>query len=556
MPNRNKENLEPEYPAISTLPDMDNKNFSVTHIKIFVILVIVAITIAIFIASATFKMRFSDPLQFLEIQFKSFKNAYTYANLEKNPIKLFAYLLNGVPPNNEKYKTPAISIPVLLYHGAIDEPDDSGVNVTEEIFRNHIFALKRAGYETINTEQLLAFMRGELTLPERTIAITFDDGRYDSYEPVDPLLKLMGYKAIMFIISSYSLDNPSDYYLDADDILRMERSGRWDIEAHTHAGHERILPEHDHDHKEGQFFFGDKLYKPGTDILESDEEFTQRIISDFERVKSELEGLTKKPINSFAVPFGNYGQHLTNFPQAKNIVPEIASRYFRMIFYQDAPGTRFTQNYFLDKKANDPIFMIRRINAGAISEADELLKILENGNTKQIPFIDDFSEDRGWIKSWGNLNFNGEMSLSAKSNETAAATVLDGSRAWENYEVKSTIKTPSLTSTVVWVRFQDDDNNLACNFNNGFAHIVEVINGVRSVIRGVEDPSIILPGGDFTVKARVSGRNLECYLNDRLLISTSFIDPKLDKGGIGFSTWSPEPGRSRLIVKEIQILEI
>jgi len=213
--------------VIRALPDLDPKNVSVTHIKIFVVLVIIAITIAVFFATSTFKMRFSDPLQFLEVQFKSFKNAYAYASLEEEPIKLFAYLLNGVPPNrDEKFKSPAVSIPVLLYHGAIKEPepDDTGVNITEEIFQNHIFALKQAGYETINTDQLLAFMRGELALPERTIVISFDDGRYDSYEPVDPLLKLMGYEAVMFIISSYSLlDNPSDYYLDADDILRMER---------------------------------------------------------------------------------------------------------------------------------------------------------------------------------------------------------------------------------------------------------------------------------------------------------------------------------------------
>src|SRR5207249_2641252 len=63
---------------------------------------------------------------------------------------------------------PAESIPVLLYHGILKKPDLSNINVTTENFKDQMFALKNAGYQTVTTDDLYKYMRGEIKLPARS----------------------------------------------------------------------------------------------------------------------------------------------------------------------------------------------------------------------------------------------------------------------------------------------------------------------------------------------------------------------------------------------------
>src|SRR3989339_479020 len=104
-----------------------------------------------------------------------------------------------------------LSIPGLLYHGIIDKPD--GANILLENFKDQMFALKKAGWQTISIEDFYAFTRGEKQVPDKSFLLTFDDGRKDSYYPVDPILKALDYNAVIFVISKYSLGQSSNYYL-------------------------------------------------------------------------------------------------------------------------------------------------------------------------------------------------------------------------------------------------------------------------------------------------------------------------------------------------------
>src|SRR3990167_8963661 len=97
----------------------------------------------------------------------------------------------------------AKSIPVLLYHGIIENAD--GSNILLEDFKNQMFALKKAGWQTVNIEDFYAFMRGEKQVPDKSFLLTFDDGRKDSYYPVDPILKALNYRATIFVITGRSL---------------------------------------------------------------------------------------------------------------------------------------------------------------------------------------------------------------------------------------------------------------------------------------------------------------------------------------------------------------
>ncbi len=168
-----------------------------------------------------------------------------YYNHVKYKKELFAVLYSTVD-----YDTNAKSIPILLYHGVINESDKSNISV--ENFKNHMFALKKAGYHTITLQEYYDFIFLGKEIPEKSFLLTFDDGRKDSYYPVDPILENCNYNAVMFVIGE-NLALNSNYYLSKIELKRMINSGRWEVQSHTKEGQEII--EISKDKKKGHFFF-------------------------------------------------------------------------------------------------------------------------------------------------------------------------------------------------------------------------------------------------------------------------------------------------------------
>ncbi len=75
-----------------------------------------------------------------------------------------------------------------------------------ERFRSHLDFLREAGWRTVSASELLA---GAGTLPERTVAITFDDGYVDNLAAAE-LLRARGMSATFYVVSG-SLGRPPQW---------------------------------------------------------------------------------------------------------------------------------------------------------------------------------------------------------------------------------------------------------------------------------------------------------------------------------------------------------
>jgi len=85
---------------------------------------------------------------------------------------------------------------VLLYHRIDGTPDVHGLGVSPEVFESHLQWL-RANCHVIPIEVLLGTRIEEL--PERAVALTFDDGYEDNLRVAVPLLQRFGCAAAFFL---------------------------------------------------------------------------------------------------------------------------------------------------------------------------------------------------------------------------------------------------------------------------------------------------------------------------------------------------------------------
>lgn len=450
--------------------------------------------------------------------------------------------------NGQKTGT-AGSVPVLVYHGVVTERQEGNTLLRD--FRDHMFALKNAGWETISSEEFEAFMKGEQELAEKSFLLTFDDGRKDSYYPVDPILRALDYKAVMFVITNQSLGEKgeaSHFYLSEKELQQMQSTGRWDIQSHGKRAHElyAIGPNGEQGH-----FYSNLLWIPEEQRQETEEEFRERIYEDLRVSKEGLEELVGVPVTTFAFPFGDYGQNLredSNFELAKDMLLLGAQEHYSYVFYQWWDGEGFTQIY----RDSDGL-LLKRIEVKEDWSGEDLVAMLERGKAKSLPYTDNLSEGQNWSSTWGSFDIQGDdLVLRANEGETGASVILDGSGAWEDYEVTAEVYSPTQTGVFIWVRFQDADNNAACNFGEDFVHIEQVSEGEKRVIQGVRNISPIQEG-DFVVGARVEGRTVQCFINDQLVVETPFLDTSLNRGGIGFKMWDEQVGQSSLGIKQVVV---
>ena len=119
----------------------------------------------------------------------------------------------------------AESIPAILYHFIYLNGDNSCNDIichSEEQIDSHFKFLSDNNVFTLNTSEVLSFIKGEINLPKKSILITIDDGA--RAENFIPFLEKYGLNATLFLVSSwYPVSKFSSPYLE--------------IASHTHNMH-------------------------------------------------------------------------------------------------------------------------------------------------------------------------------------------------------------------------------------------------------------------------------------------------------------------------------
>ena len=191
---------------------------------------------------------------------------------------------------------------IFCYHRLVDKVRYPGTEILTPAFEAQMKALKDRGITVIGLQDYLAWRRGEKSIPPRCAVISFDDGWKSQYEVAWPILKKLGYPLTLFIYTEGVRGN----LLGGGEAITWEqladmRDNGVDIEAHsaTHQdlreGHTIMVPE------QGGKRTKKKLTGP---------EYEQWLQNEVVGCKQLLEQKLAIKTNCFAVPFGNYNQHV------------------------------------------------------------------------------------------------------------------------------------------------------------------------------------------------------------------------------------------------------
>lgn len=107
------------------------------------------------------------------------------------------------------------TVPVLMYHHV--SPVDGMINVTPANFEQQLIWLKRRGYRSLSSDEFAAHLAGA-PAPARSVLITFDDGYLDNWVYAYPLLKKYGFRAMVFLVTSWVGDGPKRRHLGQGDL--------------------------------------------------------------------------------------------------------------------------------------------------------------------------------------------------------------------------------------------------------------------------------------------------------------------------------------------------
>lgn len=435
----------------------------------------------------------------------------------------------------------ATSVPVVYYHGVTKEytPED----VTFDNFKDQMYILKENGYETITLNQFYDFIDNGFPLPEKSFLLAFDDGRRDSYYPVDPILKALDYNAVMYVITE-TLNDDGPYHLSIDELKEMQSSGRWELESHTRNLHDSYPTTELGNRKHA---LSHRLWIDSENRLETIEEYAKRITDDFFASKYELKQIFGVESRGLAIPFGDYGQQETNVENASQIVLERAKLMYSHIYYQPW-NDPLLRNYPGSKE-----FKIRRIGVESYYSGKDLLTILENSDDKKLPFEDRFEKDNGWYTTWGFADVkNNILTVSADSETSGSTTVLDGTHKLDNYKTSFEGKLVSGETVSLLARYVEK-TYMYCTYSD-YGVTVGEFDGKshRSLAKYNRDLNQMLRS-QIKVGIEVNGTNVACLLNDTVVVRSKPKKVIQKVGATGIGVWSTPPGKAKFEAKTVTI---
>jgi peptidoglycan/xylan/chitin deacetylase (PgdA/CDA1 family) len=188
---------------------------------------------------------------------------------------------------------PPASAVVLLYHHVSDHTP-AITSVTPDRFQEQLQYLADNQFQIWPLPEIIQRLQRRQALPDKVVAISFDDGYLSVYEHAYPLLKQRGWPFTVFV-STDAVDRQYPNHCNWQQLKTMQQHGAATIANHSSS----------HDHL---------AFRPGN---ESPGQWRERVRSDITKAQQRIEQELGSSPDLFAYPYGEFT------PELKKIVAEL-----------------------------------------------------------------------------------------------------------------------------------------------------------------------------------------------------------------------------------------
>ncbi|MCI8501472.1 MAG: polysaccharide deacetylase family protein [Oscillospiraceae bacterium] len=139
-----------------------------------------------------------------------------------------------------------VDLPIIMYHSILKDPAMTGTYVLPpDQLEEDLKYIKRAGYTPVLMKDIIAYVEEETAvLPEKPILITFDDGYYNNYLYVFPLMQKYQMKCVISIVGKFTdiiepgeHQSPNYSHCSWEQLKEMSDSGLVEVQNHTYNLH-------------------------------------------------------------------------------------------------------------------------------------------------------------------------------------------------------------------------------------------------------------------------------------------------------------------------------
>jgi peptidoglycan/xylan/chitin deacetylase (PgdA/CDA1 family) len=112
---------------------------------------------------------------------------------------------------------------ILLYHH-VDSSTPPSTSISPEDFRGHLEYLRDNDFSVIGLDTMVERLRNHQAIPDKSVAITFDDGYSSIYDTAFPMLQEFGFPFTLFV-STGPINDSQRGYMNWQQISEMSDAG-------------------------------------------------------------------------------------------------------------------------------------------------------------------------------------------------------------------------------------------------------------------------------------------------------------------------------------------
>ncbi|WP_294918460.1 poly-beta-1,6-N-acetyl-D-glucosamine N-deacetylase PgaB [Sulfuricurvum sp. PD_MW2] len=265
---------------------------------------------------------------------------------------------------------------ILSYHEIADKSEtlDSSYAVTPGNFEQQIHWLIENGYHFISVNDILAYRKKGVPLPQKAVLLTFDDGYQSVYANAYPVLKKYKIPSVIALVGSWlqAKENvdfnrhiiPRNKFLSQNEIKEMIASGLVEIASHSYLFHEGIQG-----NPQGnmQAAITTRRWLSDKKKYEDEKTYKQRIHNDLEKNNKFLKQYTGQEPRVMVWPYGRYNMEVRKIAESLGMPIGLT--------LDDGSNTRLT-----------PLWGLRRI---LVEHRMNLGDLEHNMRTRNLNFTDD-----------------------------------------------------------------------------------------------------------------------------------------------------------------------